>query len=185
MTSLSPPSQDDEGKRITCDPADTDLCSVHLHSVGTTPHSYDRIFSSPAPGSAMDIDDTIISTDPGVTFQTAQRDAHKCEPGDKGSTLVDDEDGKDNVRHPLELGKSWFLLLAQAVQKDQTKGTEPKQYFGNNGTNAENRTWIVMPEELFIVFVHVVSTPTIIPLSPLLTESVHPGDCDNIYSGRS
>jgi hypothetical protein len=66
-----------------------------------------------------------------------------------------------------------------------------KQYFGNNGTNAENRTWIVMPEELFIVFVsvrglleflnsHVVSTPTIIPLSPLLTESVHPGDCDNV-----
>jgi hypothetical protein len=52
--------------------------------------------------------DTFISTDPGVTWQTARRDAHKFESGDKGSILVvvNDEDGTDNVRYSLGLGKS-------------------------------------------------------------------------------
>ncbi|KIK03719.1 hypothetical protein K443DRAFT_676547 [Laccaria amethystina LaAM-08-1] len=157
-TSLRPPSQDNEGKRITCDPADTDLCSPHLHSI-TTPHNYGRIFSSPAPGFAMgvgsigesllpyDESDTFISTDAGVTWQMARRDAHKYEFGDKGSILVvvNDEDGTDNVRYSLDLGKSWlkydigikfraralmtlpdstsqkFVLLGQVARKDQTK----------------------------------------------------------------
>lgn len=74
------PSEDDEGKPITCNPADTDLSSVHLHSV-TTPHNHGRIFWSPAPGFAMGVGsirerflpyeegDTFISTDAGVTWQ--------------------------------------------------------------------------------------------------------------------
>ncbi|EDR01591.1 uncharacterized protein LACBIDRAFT_310629 [Laccaria bicolor S238N-H82] len=70
----------DEGKSITCNAADTDLSSLHLHSV-TTRHNYGRIFSSPAPGFAMgagsigesflpyEESETIISTDAGVTWQ--------------------------------------------------------------------------------------------------------------------
>jgi hypothetical protein len=52
--------------------------------------------------------DTFISTDAGVTWQTARRDAHKYEFGDKGSILVvvKDENGTDNVRYSLDLGKS-------------------------------------------------------------------------------
>ena len=81
-TSLRPLSQDDEGKHITCNPADTDLCSLHFHSV-TTPHNYGRIFSSPAPGFVMGIgsigesllpyeeSDTFISMDTSVTWQMA------------------------------------------------------------------------------------------------------------------
>ncbi|EDR01672.1 uncharacterized protein LACBIDRAFT_333092 [Laccaria bicolor S238N-H82] len=109
-TSLRPPPRDSEGKRISCDPADTDLCSLHLHSV-TTPHNYGHIFSSPAPGFSMgvgsigesllpyDESDTCISTDAGVTWQMVRRDAHKYEFGDKGSILVivNDEDGTDNA----------------------------------------------------------------------------------------
>ncbi|EDQ98428.1 glycoside hydrolase family 72 protein [Laccaria bicolor S238N-H82] len=110
------PSEDDEGKPITCNPADTDLSSVHLHSV-TTPHNHGRIFWSPAPGFAMGVGsirerflpyeegDTFISTDAGVTWQMARRDAHKYEFGDKGNNLVvmNDEDRMDNLRHSLDL----------------------------------------------------------------------------------
>jgi len=51
--------------------------------------------------------------DAGTAWQTARRDAHKCELGDKGSILgvMDEEDGADNVRHSLELGKSWYVHL--------------------------------------------------------------------------
>jgi hypothetical protein len=57
--------------------------------------------------------DTFISTDAGVTWQMARRDAHKYEFGDKGSILVvvNDEDGTDNVRYSLNLGKSWYVRL--------------------------------------------------------------------------
>ncbi|EDR05426.1 VPS10-like protein [Laccaria bicolor S238N-H82] len=149
----------DDGQMHLMGPRDTDLCSLPLHSV-TTPHNYGRIFSSPAPGFAMGVgsigesllpyneSDTFISTDAGVTRQMVRRDTHKYEFGDKGSTVVvNDEDGTDNVRYSLDLGKSWqkydigikfraralmtlpdstsqrFLLLGQVARKDQTKDT--------------------------------------------------------------
>lgn len=117
---IKPPSEDHEGRRIHCDPADTDTCSLHLHSV-TTPHNFGRIFSSPAPGVAMGVgsigeylkpyedSDTFLSTDGGQTWQMVRRDAHKYEFGDKGSILVvvNDEDTTHVVRYSLDLGKTW------------------------------------------------------------------------------
>ena len=104
-------------KRTSFDPADADLC---FHFV-TTPHNYRRIFSSPAPGFAMNVgsigeslspyeeSETSITTDAGATWQMASQDALKYEFGDKGSILVvvNDEDGMDSVRYSLELSKSW------------------------------------------------------------------------------
>ena len=55
--------------------------------------------------------DTFISTDTGIAWQMVRRDAHKYKFGDKGSTLVvmNNEDGTDNVRYSLDLGKSWCV----------------------------------------------------------------------------
>ena len=43
----------------------------------------------------------------------ARRDAHKYEFGDKGSILVvvNDEEGTDNVRYSLDMGKLWYLYF--------------------------------------------------------------------------
>ncbi|KAL0954074.1 hypothetical protein HGRIS_005224 [Hohenbuehelia grisea] len=114
------PRQDDEGNRISCDPSDTDNCSLHFHSV-TTPHNFGRIFSSPAPGLVMAVgsvgksllpyedSDTFISTDAGVSWKMVRKDAHKYEFGDKGSILiaVNDEEGVDTVRYSTDFGNSW------------------------------------------------------------------------------
>lgn len=119
-SSIKPPSEDSDGRRISCDSADTETCSLHLYSV-TTPHNFGRIFSSPAPGIVMGVgsvgeylkpyeeSDTFLSIDAGQTWKMVRRDAHKYEFGDQGSILVvvNDEDTTDVVRYSLDLGKSW------------------------------------------------------------------------------
>ncbi|GLB41498.1 putative functions as a sorting receptor in the Golgi compartment required for the intracellular sorting and delivery of soluble vacuolar proteins, like carboxypeptidase Y (CPY) and proteinase A [Lyophyllum shimeji] len=117
---IRPPAKDADGRKIHCNPADTDECSLHLHSI-TTPHNFGRIFSSPAPGFAMGVgsigatllpyeeSDTFLSTDAGLTWTMIRNDAHKYEFGDQGSILVviNDEEGTDSVRYSLDLGNSW------------------------------------------------------------------------------
>ena len=114
------PSQDAEGKRVHCNPADMDVCSLHLHSV-TVPHNFGRIFSSPAPGVAMgvgsigeslkpyDESDTFLSTDAGLTWSMVRLDAHKYEFGDSGSILiaVNDEESTDTLSYSTDFGKTW------------------------------------------------------------------------------
>jgi len=118
--SVKAPSQDAEGKRVHCNPADMDVCSLHLHSV-TIPHNFGRIFSSPAPGVAMgvgsigeslksyDESDTFLSTDAGLTWSMIRLDAHKYEFGDSGSILVviNDEESTDSVSYSTDFGKTW------------------------------------------------------------------------------
>lgn len=117
------PLVDSEGRRVSCNPADTDECSLHLHSV-TTPHNFGRIFSSPAPGFVMGVgsigeyllsyedSDTFLSTDAGVTWSMVRTDAHKYEFGDQGSILVvvNDEEGVDTVRYSTDLGRNWYVF---------------------------------------------------------------------------
>jgi len=114
------PSQDAEGKRVHCNPADSDVCSLHLHSV-TIPHNFGRIFSSPAPGVVMGVgsigeslksyeeSDTFLSTDAGLTWSMVRLDAHKYEFGDSGSILVviNDEESTDSVSYSTDFGKTW------------------------------------------------------------------------------
>ena len=114
------PSQDAEGKRVPCNPADTDTCSLHLHSV-TIPHNFGRIFSSPAPGVVMGVgsigetlktyedSDTFLSTDAGITWSMVRLDANKYEFGDSGSILVviNDAESTDSVNYSTDFGKTW------------------------------------------------------------------------------
>ena len=114
------PSRDAEGKRVLCNPADTNVCSLHLHSI-TVPHNFGRIFSSPAPGVVMGVGsigeslktyeecDTFLSTDAGVTWTMVRLDAHKYEFGDSGSVLVvvNDEESTDSVSYSTDFGKTW------------------------------------------------------------------------------
>jgi hypothetical protein len=116
------PSYDADGKKVSCNTADADLCSLHLHSV-TIPHNYGRIFSSPAPGLVMAVgsigrflrpyedSDTFLSTDAGVTWDMVRHDAHKYEFGDSGSILiaVNDEDTTDTVSYSTDFGKTWSV----------------------------------------------------------------------------
>ncbi|KXN90322.1 Vacuolar protein sorting/targeting protein 10 [Leucoagaricus sp. SymC.cos] len=117
---IKSPAKDSDGKRIHCDSADVETCSLHLHSV-TTPHNFGRIFSSPAPGFAMGVgsvgqylkpyeeSDTFLSIDGGETWEMVRRDAHKYEFGDQGSILVvvNDEGVTNMVRYSLDLGRNW------------------------------------------------------------------------------
>ncbi|KZV63312.1 Oligoxyloglucan reducing end-specific cellobiohydrolase, partial [Peniophora sp. CONT] len=119
-STLRAPSTDSEGKRIGCDPADTDVCALHLHSV-TLPHNFGRVFSSTAPGLVMGVGsvgeylkpydecDTFLSTDAGITWKMVRRDAHIYEFGDKGSVIVavNDEAPTDAVRYSTDMGKTW------------------------------------------------------------------------------
>ncbi|KAF8962397.1 vacuolar protein sorting/targeting protein 10 [Flammula alnicola] len=119
-STLTPPSEDVEGQKISCDPSDPEQCSLHLHSV-TTPHNFGRIFSSPAPGFVMGVgsvgeylrnyqeSDTFLSTDAGLTWRMISKGAHKYEFGDLGSILVavDDEEVTESVKYSLDLGKTW------------------------------------------------------------------------------
>ena len=119
-SAIPAPSRDNEGKSWSCNTADTDVCSLHFHSV-TTPHNFGRIFSSPAPGIVMGVGsvgeallpyeecDTFVSTDAGVTWSIITKDAHKYEFGDQGSILVviNDEDKTDTIRYSLDLGRNW------------------------------------------------------------------------------
>ncbi|KAG6840198.1 vacuolar protein sorting/targeting protein PEP1 [Blastosporella zonata] len=114
------PSRDSEGHSFNCNPADTDECSLHLHSI-TTPHNFGRVFSSPAPGFAMGVgsvgesllpyeeSDTFVSTDAGVSWAMVRPGAHKYEFGDQGSILVvaNDEEATDKIRYSTDLGKTW------------------------------------------------------------------------------
>jgi len=114
------PSQDADGKRVHCNPADSDVCSLHLHSV-TIPHNFGRIFSSPAPGVVMgvgsigdslkpyDDSDTFLSTDAGITWTMVRFNAHKYEFGDSGSVLVviNDEESTDSISYSTDFGKNW------------------------------------------------------------------------------
>lgn len=118
--SLKAPSQDAEGKRVHCNPADADVCSLHLHSV-TIPHNFGRIFSSPAPGVVMGVgsigeslkpyeeSDTFLSTDAGLTWSMIRLDAHKYEFGDSGSILIviNDEESTDSVSYSMDFGRTW------------------------------------------------------------------------------
>ncbi|KAK7677437.1 vacuolar protein sorting/targeting protein PEP1 [Cerrena zonata] len=116
---LRPPSEDSEGRRIACNPAD-DECSLHLHSV-TLPHNFGRVFSSPAPGFVMGVGsigsylkdyeecDTFLSTDNGVSWKMVRMDAHKYEFGDSGSIMVvvNDEEATDEIHYSTNLGRTW------------------------------------------------------------------------------
>ena len=118
------PSMDSENHRIGCNPADTDECALHLHSV-TLPHNFGRVFSSPAPGFVMGVGsigaylkpyeecDTFLSTDAGLSWKMVRMDAHKYEFGDQGSIMVvvNDEDSTDTVRYSTDLGKTWCVYL--------------------------------------------------------------------------
>ncbi|KAF8264511.1 Oligoxyloglucan reducing end-specific cellobiohydrolase [Lactarius quietus] len=120
---LRPPSEDSEGHRISCEPSDSDTCSLHLHSV-TIPHNFGRIFSSPAPGFVMgvgsigaelrpyDQSDTFLSTDAGVTWSMVRPEAHKYEFGDQGGIIVavNDEGMVDFVSYSTDLGRTWQTL---------------------------------------------------------------------------
>ena len=107
------PSQDAEGKRVHCNPADADVCSLHLHSV-TISHNFGRIFSSPSPGVAMGAgsigeSDTFLSTDAGLTWSMVRLDAHKYEFGDSGSILIviQDEESTDAISYSTDFGRTW------------------------------------------------------------------------------
>lgn len=116
------PSTDSDGQRVSCNTADANECSLHLHSV-TTPHNFGRIFSSPAPGFVMGVGsigshllpyedcDTFLSDDAGLTWRMIRRDAHKYEFGDQGSVIVavNDEDGVDTVQYSTDMGKNWSV----------------------------------------------------------------------------
>ncbi|KAF9224207.1 Oligoxyloglucan reducing end-specific cellobiohydrolase [Gyrodon lividus] len=115
---LRAPSQDNEGKQISCD--SSDACSLHLHSV-TDPHNFGRVFSSAAPGFVMGVGsigkqlapygecDTFLSTDAGLTWNMVHRDAHIYEFGDSGSIIliVNDEEMTDSVNYSTDFGRSW------------------------------------------------------------------------------
>lgn len=120
---LKPPTEDDKGKRIDCDPSDTKNCALHLWSVsGKT--NVGKLYSSLAPGFVMGVGtigrglkdydecDTFLSTDAGRTWKMVSRDAHKYEFGDQGSVLVmvDDEDVTDHVSYSTNFGKDWHKL---------------------------------------------------------------------------
>jgi len=118
--SVKAPSYDADGKQVSCNTADKDMCSLHLHSV-TIPHNYGRIFSSPAPGIVMAVgsvgrylrpyedSDTFLSVDAGVSWEMVRHDAHKYEFGDSGSILVvvNDEEPTDYVSYSTDFGKTW------------------------------------------------------------------------------
>lgn len=117
---LRPPVQDNEGKRISCDPSDVDACSLHLHSV-TNQHNFGRVFSSAAPGLVMGVGsigkqlapyeecDTFLSTDAGLTWNMVRKNAHKYEFGDSGSVLltINDEEMTNSVSYSTDFGRSW------------------------------------------------------------------------------
>ncbi|KAH6886024.1 vacuolar protein sorting/targeting protein 10 [Coprinopsis sp. MPI-PUGE-AT-0042] len=117
---LRAPLRNDEGNRAKCDPSDEDRCALHFHSV-TTPHSYGRVFSSPAPGVVIgvgkvgeslgnyDDSDTFLSTDAGLSWKMVAKGAHKFVFGDQGSLLVivDDEEYTSNVKYSVDMGKTW------------------------------------------------------------------------------
>ena len=140
-SSLKPPSEDVDKKKIACDPSDSDKCSLHFHSV-TTPHNFGRVFSSPAPGFVMGVSstgenlwsyeesDTFLSTDGGLNWRMVHKGAHKYEFGDLGSILVivDDEDHTDTIRYSLDLGSSWYVfrLLFLPISDDELLGKHIK-----------------------------------------------------------
>lgn len=121
---IKAPSVDADGSKVSCDTLDTDKCSLHFHSV-TTPHNLGRIFSSPAPGFVMGVGsigaflkpydecDTFLSTDAGVTWKMAKKEAHKYEFGDQGSIIVavNDEEGVDVIDYTNDMGKSWCVII--------------------------------------------------------------------------
>ncbi|KIJ36612.1 hypothetical protein M422DRAFT_260961, partial [Sphaerobolus stellatus SS14] len=95
------PSKDVDGKDIGCDTKETDLCSLHLHSV-TFLHNVGRVFSSPASG-------YILGTDGGVSWEMVKKNAHKYEFGDQGSimVLINDEEAVDRITYSYDSGKTW------------------------------------------------------------------------------
>ena len=117
---VKPPTHDTNGHATKCNAHDLTKCSLHFHSV-TSPHNFDRIFSSPAPGFVMGVgstgeslsqytdSDTFLSIDGGLNWRMVSKDAHKYEFGDLGSILVmvNDEEPTTEVRYSLDLGKSW------------------------------------------------------------------------------
>jgi hypothetical protein len=117
------PSEDSEGRKVSCNTANKDKCSLHLHSV-TTPRNYGRVFSSPAPGLVMGVGsigenllsyaecDTFLSTDAGLTWRMVKMNAHKHQIGGVGSVLVvvNDEDGVDEISYSLDFGKNWLVV---------------------------------------------------------------------------
>lgn len=122
------PSLDSDGKQIACDPSNLDECSLHLHSV-TDPHNFGPIFSSIAPGLVMGVGsigkhlspyeecDTFLSTDAGLTWRMARRQAHMYEFGDSGSIIlaVNDEEMTDTVNYSTDFGRTWYVGIMTSV----------------------------------------------------------------------
>ncbi|WWC63338.1 uncharacterized protein I303_105938 [Kwoniella dejecticola CBS 10117] len=120
---LKAPQTNMDGDDWSCNTADLESCSLHVHSV-TTPHNIGRVFSSTAPGYVMAVGsvgssllpyeecDTFLSTDAGLTWKMVQEGAHKYEFGDQGSVLVivDDEEPTDNVKYSYDGGATWSQL---------------------------------------------------------------------------
>ncbi|KAL1960691.1 hypothetical protein VTO42DRAFT_6521 [Malbranchea cinnamomea] len=93
---------------------------LHLHSVTELSNS-GRVFSSPAPGLIMGIGNTgkhlkaydegdlYVSSDAGLTWRRALKEAHKYEFGDQGSVLlaVYDEGPTKEVSFSTNYGKDW------------------------------------------------------------------------------
>ncbi|KAK7456441.1 vacuolar protein sorting/targeting protein PEP1 [Stygiomarasmius scandens] len=156
---LKAPSTDVDGRRFPCNTQDKD-CSLHLYSV-TSPHNFGRIFSSPAPGILMGVGsvgnmlapyeecDLFVSTDAGLNWKMAKRDAHMYEFGDSGTILiaVNDEEMTDKVSYSLDMGQTWreyqlpFRFRAKALvtlpdstsQKFILSAQIPREEQGKNG----------------------------------------------------
>lgn len=121
------PSKDHKGKDVHCDTSSLSSCSLHLHNV-VQPHNSGKVFSSTAPGLVMGVGsigdrlldydecDTFLSTDGGVSWRMVEDGAHKYEFGDQGSLLlmIEDEEPTDELKYSWDMGKTWFVLFANA-----------------------------------------------------------------------
>ena len=115
--------KDVNGNTVKCDASDLKSCSLHFHGV-TSPHNYGRIFSSKAPGLVMAVGsigeyllpyedcDTFVSSDAGLTWRMASKNARMYEFGDQGSILImaDDEQPSSVIQYSLDYGKTWLLF---------------------------------------------------------------------------
>lgn len=119
-TPIKAPAQDNKGNPVKCDTTDLQKCALHFHSV-TSPHNYGRVFSSKAPGLVMGVGsigeflasyedcDTFVSSDAGLTWTMATKDANMYEFGDQGSILIlaDDEEPSSRIQYSFDYGKTW------------------------------------------------------------------------------
>jgi len=134
------PSEDSEGRKVSCNTAEKNKCSLHLHSV-TTPRNYGRVFSSPAPGLVMGVGsigqnllsyeecDTFLSIDAGLSWRMVKMNAHKHQIGGVGSVLVvvNDEEGVDEISYSLDFGKNWLVVPTLVTTYDYIRSYSGSQ----------------------------------------------------------